>query len=152
MKRFLTLLGIAAVAGAVYVATAPGGLRSTPTPAQWKAMTAKVTKLQRQVTNLKKEADAALGVELLCIMHKPVAVDQSGGPTSGYLFGPPQTAPNAVTATASSALNLAPSTETSPQHRFFELNTSQSACVKISNSAGTLTAEKRSVATFSSGG
>jgi len=151
MKRFLTLLGIAAVAGAMYVAAAPGGLRSTPTPAEWKALTAKVTKLQRQVTNVRKEADAALGVEALCIMRKPVGIDQVGDTTSGYLFGPSQTAPDAVTATASGALNLAPSTETSPQYRLFELNTSQRICVQLSNMAGSLAAQKRSVAAFEAG-
>jgi len=151
MNRLLTLLAIAAVAGAMYVAAAPGGLRSVPTPAQFTALTKKVTKLQKQVKNLSKEADAAIGVEVLCIMHKPVGVDQVGNATAGYLFGPPQTAPDAVTAAASSALNLAPSTESSPQHRVLELNTSQSVCVKIANSAGSLTAAQRSVATFASG-
>jgi hypothetical protein len=56
-------------------------------------------------------------------------------------------APNAVTATAASALNLAPTTETSPQHEFSELNTSQPGCVKLADLASTLTAE-RSVATY----
>ena len=148
MTRFLTLLAVAAIAGVMYVAAAPGGLRSSgPTAKQFKALSKKVTKLQKQVTNLKKEADASLGIEALCIMHAPVGVDQVGTSTSGYLFGPPQTAPNAVTATASSALNLAPSTETSPQNEFFELNTNQPTCVKLANLASTLAAEQ-SVATY----
>jgi outer membrane murein-binding lipoprotein Lpp len=148
MTRFLMLLAAAAVAGVMYVAAAPGGAtRSGPTAAQFKALSKKVTTLQKQVANLKKEADASLGILGVCVMHQPVGVDQVGTSSSGYLFGPPQTAPNAVTAAATSALNLAPSTEASPQHRVFELNTSESACVKIAGSVST-PAAARSVAAF----
>jgi hypothetical protein len=148
MTRFLTLLAVAAIAGAMYVAAAPGGLRSSgPTAKQFKALTKKVTKLQKQVTNLKKEADASLAIEGLCILHQPVGVDQLGTSSSGYLFGPPQTAPTVSTAVARSALDLAPSTETSPQHKFFELNTSQTACVQLAASSSSLAAV-RSVAAF----
>jgi len=148
MTRFLTLLAVAAIAGAMYVAAAPGGLRSSgPTAKQFKLLTAKVTKLQKQVTNLKKEADASLGIEALCILHQPVGVDQLGTSSNGYLFGPPQTAPSAVSASAASALNLAPSTEASPQHKFFELNTGQTACVQLAASSSTVAAA-RSVAAF----
>src|SRR5262249_4651365 len=112
MTRFLTLLAVAAIAGAMYVAAAPGGLRSSgPTAKQFKLLTAKVTKLQKQVTNLKKEADASLGIEALCILHQPVGVDQLGTSSNGYLFGPPASGSTAI---ATSALNLAPSTEASP--------------------------------------
>jgi hypothetical protein len=54
MTRFVMLLAIAAVAGVMYVAAAPGGLtRSGPTNAQFKALSKKVTALQKQVTSLK---------------------------------------------------------------------------------------------------
>ena len=151
MTRFLTLLAVAAIAGAMYVAAAPGGLRSSgPTAKQFKALSKKVTKLQKQVTTLKQEADASLGIEALCIMHAPVGVDQVGTSASGYLFGPPQTAAAAVTATATSALNLAPSTEASPQHKLFALNTSQQACVDVANVTSTQAAA-RAVATLAVG-
>jgi len=140
MKRFLTLLAVAAIAGVMYVAAAPGGLRSTgPTAKQFSALSKKVTKLQKQVTNLKKEADASLTIEGLCILHAPVGVDQVGTSANGYLFGPPA---SGSTATATTALDLAPSTEASPQHRFFALNTSQQACVQIANTASKLTVER----------
>src|SRR6476659_3623016 len=110
MKRFLTLLAVAAIAGVMYVTAAPGGLRSAgPTAKQFKALKASVTKLQKQVKTLKTEAGAALAIEELCIMHAPVGVSQLGTSTSGYLFGAPQTASNSATASATSALNLAPS-------------------------------------------
>jgi hypothetical protein len=148
MKRFLLALAVVAVAAAAYVAAAPGSaLHAPPTWKQFTSLKKQVAALQKQVKNVKQEADAGLGVSLLCIMHQPVGVDQVGTSTSGYLFGPPQTAPTAVTAIASSALNLAPSTETSPQHQFYELNTSQSACVQIANQASTLTVE-RAVAAY----
>ena len=81
-------------------------------------------------------------------MHKPVGVDQVGNSTSGYLFGPPQTSPTAVTATAGTALDL--SIQTTPQHNFYELNTSQADCVTLANEASTLTAE-RAVAAYAAG-
>jgi hypothetical protein len=150
MKRFLALLAIAAVGAITYVATAPGGLRTVPTPRQFAALQKQVGALQKKVKSLKQEADASFAVLGLCIMHSPVGVDQVGTSASGYLFGPPQTAPTAVTATAGSALDLAPSTETSPQHEFFALNTTQQACVKLASAVSTAAA-KRSVATFAAG-
>jgi hypothetical protein len=148
MKRFLLALALVAVAAAAYVAAAPGSAsHAPPTWKQFTSLKKQVAALQKQVKNVKQEADAGLGVSLLCIMHQPVGVDQVGTSTSGYLFGPPQTAPTASTAIASSALNLAPSTETSPQHKFYELNTSQSACVQIADQASTLAVE-RAVAAY----
>jgi hypothetical protein len=151
MKRFLGLLAVAALSAVIYVTAAPGGLQATgPTARQFAALKKEVGRLQKQVTAARKEADASLGVLGLCIMHKPVSVDQVGSSTSGYLFGAPQTAPNAVTATASSALDLSPSTETSPQYEFFALNTSQQACVTLASTLRTMTA-RRSVAAFAGG-
>lgn len=148
MRRFLALLAVAALGAVTYAATAPGGVHATgPTARQFAALKKQVARLETQVKAAKSEAEAGLGVLGLCVMHKPVGVDQVGTSTSGYLFGPPQTAPDAITATASSALNLAPSTETSPQNEFYELNTSQPDCVKIANLASTLAAQ-RAVAAY----
>jgi hypothetical protein len=140
MTRFLTLLAVAAIAGVMYVAAAPGGLSSAgPTAKQFKALKTTVTKLQKQVKTLKTEAEASLGIEELCILHAPVGVSQLGTSTSGYLFGPPQTSPTASTATATSALNVA---SASPQYRLFALNTGQPDCVTLANEASTHTAAK----------
>ena len=136
MKRFLTLLAVAAIAGVMYVTAAPGGLRSAgPTAKQFKALKASVTKLQKQLKTVKTEAEAGLAIEELCIMHAPVGVSQLGTSSSGYLFGPPQTSgqPSAG-ASATSALDLAAST---PQYRLFALNTSQADCVTLANTAST---------------
>src|ERR1700739_1083343 len=107
MKRFLMLLAVAAVAGAMYVAAAPGSAQHAgPSWKQYTALKKEFAALQKQVKTVKTEADAGLAVSLLCIMHKPVGVAQVGNSTSGYLFGPPQTSPTAVTATAGTALDL----------------------------------------------
>ena len=147
MRRFLALLAVAALGAVIYATAAPGGLQAGPTAVQFAALKKQVAKLQRQVKTARSEAEASLGVLALCVMHRPIGVDQVGTSTSGYLFGPPQTAPNAVTATAGSALNLAPSTETTPQNRFYELNTTQPNCVKLASLASTLSA-KQSVAAY----
>jgi hypothetical protein len=148
MKRFLTLLAVAAIAGVMYVTAAPGGLRSAgPTAKQFKALKASVTKLQKQLKTVKTEAEAGLAIEELCIMHAPVGVSQLGTSSSGYLFGPPQTTPTASTASATSALDLAPS---SPQYRLLALNTSQADCVTLANTASTH-ATARAVGTLAAG-
>src|SRR6202008_3166374 len=110
MKRFLTLLAVAAIAGVMYVTAAPGGLRSAgPTAKQFKALKASVTRLQKQLKTVKQEAEAGPAIEELCILHAPVGVSQLGPSSSGYLFGPPQIAGSpSGGASATSALNLAP--------------------------------------------
>ena len=133
MNRFLIAFALAAVAAATYVATATGGLRAAPSPAK---LQREITALQKQVKAGKTETDGVLGLMALCIVHQPIAVDQVGNATDGYLFGSPTTTSGE---TATSALNLAPSTETSPQHKFFALNTSNQTCVAFANSASTLT-------------
>ena len=151
MKRFLTLLAVAVVAGAMYVAAAPGSAQHAgPTWNQFTALKKQVAALQKQVKTAKTEAETGLAVTLLCIMHKPVGVDQVGNSASGYLFGPPQTTPTASTAVATTALNLAPSTETSPQHDMYELNMGQPDCVTLANEASTLSAAQ-AVAAYAAG-
>jgi len=155
MRRFLVVLAVAALGAVTYVATAPGSPQASgPTARQFAALKKQVGKLQRQVKTAKNEAEASLGALALCVMHKPIGVDRVGTSTNGYLFGPPQTAPDPVTATAGSALDLAPNTETSPQNKFYELNTSQPACVQLAKIASSLNAKRgtlnanRAVATY----
>jgi len=136
MKRLLMALALVGVAAATYVATAPGGLQAAPSNAK---LQREITALQKQVKAAKTEATGVLGLMALCIVHQPVAVDQVGSSTDGYLFGSPTTTAGE---TATSALNLAPSTETSPQHKFFALNTSSQTCVSLASAASTLAAER----------
>lgn len=134
MKRFLAVLAILAIGSVVYVATAPAGQKAAgPTAAQFAALKKQVTKLQKQVKSAQSDTDALAGFVLACMAHQPVAIDRVGSSTSGYLFGAPGTPP--ASATATTALDLAPSTEAAPQYRVFVVNTSDSSCVSIINSA-----------------
>ena len=102
MKRFLMLVAVATVAGAMYVAAAPGGQQSTPTAKQFTALKKQVTKLRKTVSALKKDegnvkklAVAEAGLLLTC-MAKTVPIAQFGdatGQTNGYHFAqaPPAT-------------------------------------------------------------
>jgi hypothetical protein len=57
MKRFLMLLGVAAIAGAMYVAAAPGSaLHAGPTWKQYSGLVKQVAALKKQVAQVKKTA------------------------------------------------------------------------------------------------
>ena len=56
MKRFVFALALVAVAGATYVATAPGSQTAGPTAAQFRALKKQVTKLQRDEAKVKRLA------------------------------------------------------------------------------------------------
>ena len=62
MKRFLLVLTLATVAGATYVATAPGGQAAGPTAAQFNALKKQVAKLQGSVSALHATVVALDGV------------------------------------------------------------------------------------------
>jgi hypothetical protein len=119
MTRFLTLLAVAAIAGVMYVAAAPGGLRSSgPTANQFKALKASVTKLQKQVKSVNKLAEDEAVILVGCLLHQAQAVDQRGvAASNGYLFGT-----SSVAAAATTGLDLAPSSETSSQFYFLGVN------------------------------
>lgn len=55
MKRFLMLVAVATVAGAMYVAAAPGSQQSTPTARQFTALKKQVAKLSKSLNALKKD-------------------------------------------------------------------------------------------------
>jgi hypothetical protein len=92
MKRFLMLVAVATVAGAMYVAAAPGGEQSTPTAKQFTALKKQVAKLSKTLNALKKDegnvkklsvAEAGL---LLACMTKTMPVDQVGD-SAGHTYG-----------------------------------------------------------------
>jgi outer membrane murein-binding lipoprotein Lpp len=96
MKRFLMLLAVAAVAGAMYVAAAPGSQQTTgPTAAQFNRLKKQVATLNKSLTALKKDekqvktaAATAAGFIASCFVKAGVAgVGQFGDTTTGYLFG-----------------------------------------------------------------
>jgi hypothetical protein len=131
MTRFLTLLAVAAIAGVMYVAAAPGGLRSSgPTAKQFRALKASVTKLQKQVKSVNKLAGEEAVILVGCLLHQAQAVDQRGtaGAYPGYIYYTSATAGATTT-----ALDLAPSSETSSQFYFLGVNPQ---CASSINSSG----------------
>lgn len=125
------VLALVVVAGAVYVAASPGAQEAGPTAKQFAALKKTVTKLQKQVKTAENNANTALGFVLECVAKNPVAVDSVGSSTDGYLFGAPD---GGASATATTALNLAATTETSPQYRMYVVNASDTDCVNAVNS------------------
>lgn len=95
MKRFLMLVGVAAVAGAMYVAAAPGSLQSRgPTQKQFNALKKQVSSLSKSLKSLKKDEGqvkqltvAMFGLLVACD-QTAVPIDQFGDPQGsfGYVF------------------------------------------------------------------
>ena len=120
MKRFLMFVGVAVVAGAMYVAASPAGQQAkAPTAKQFNALKKQVATLSKTLKTVKLEANAALGLMGECyvtvsgntVTFNALPVSQFGSSTSGFLFGTPGTA---VGSTARTALDVAP-TGTTPQ-------------------------------------
>jgi hypothetical protein len=97
MKRFLMLVGVAAVAGAMYVAASPASQQSRgPTLKQFNALKKQVTTLSKTLKVVKSEADAAVAIIGACYLKDngngtasflDMPVSQRGSSSAGYLFG-----------------------------------------------------------------
>jgi hypothetical protein len=116
MKRFLMLVGVAAVAGAMYVAAAPGSRQaSPPTARQFAALKKQVSSLSTKLKALKKDekdvktaANFAALYVALCFLDsngniQNLQVNDFGDTTTGFLFG---TTGGGSTATPRSALDV----------------------------------------------
>ncbi|HKC19113.1 MAG TPA: hypothetical protein VKE27_05715 [Candidatus Dormibacteraeota bacterium] len=140
MKRFWMLVGVAVVAGAMYVAAAPGSRQAAgPTARQFAALQKQVASLNKNLKALKKDeaqvklaAGAAVGYIATCFLDTSgsnvvtLAVDQLGTTSTGFLFGPP----GGAGSTARTALDI--DTTGSPMAYLQEVNT---ACATNSASA-----------------
>jgi len=82
MKRFFTVLAAVALAGAIYVATAPGSQTEGPTARQFNALKKQVAKLQKQENLVSNLALSEAGLLLSC-MSQVHAVSQFGDPVNG---------------------------------------------------------------------
>jgi hypothetical protein len=97
MKRFLLLIAVAAVAGAMYVAASPASQQSRgPTLKQFNALKKQVTTLSKTLKVVKSEADAAVAIIGACYLKDngngtasflDMPVSQRGNSSAGYLFG-----------------------------------------------------------------
>ena|SRR5215471_8063677 len=92
MKRFLMLLAVAAVAGGMYVAAAPGHTaHAGPTWRQYSALQKQVAALKKEVGQVKKVAVDADGFVQDCLVAvAPVNEfgDTSASPQYGYSYTP----------------------------------------------------------------
>jgi hypothetical protein len=94
MKRFLTLVGVAVVAAAMYVAASPASQQSTGvSKKQFVALEKKVTTLSKTLKMVKSEADAAVGFLSTCLVSANAGVlpinefgDTSQSATFGYQY------------------------------------------------------------------
>lgn len=129
MKRFLLVLALVAVAGATYVATAPGSQTASPTLRQFRALQREVRHLRAEI-HFAEQYELGLGDFLLtCMVHGPVATNSVGDDVTGYLFGAPGTPP--ASATSTSALTL--DTSGTPDYAFFTENLANQDCVDFIN-------------------
>jgi hypothetical protein len=97
MKRFLMLVGVAAVAGAMYVAASPASQQSRGVTAkQFKALKKQVATLSKTLKAAKAEADAAVEIIGACYLKDNgngtagfavMPVSRLGNSAAGYLFG-----------------------------------------------------------------
>jgi hypothetical protein len=122
MTRFLMLVGVAAVAAAMYVAASPASQQSKfATEKQFVALQKKVATLSKNLKAVKSEADAAIGLIGDCFLTingssvswKAMDVSQLGNNTQGYLFG------DSGTSAPTTALDIVPS---SPQFYLQEVD------------------------------
>jgi len=93
MKRFTTVLAVAVLAGAVYVATAPGGQTAGPTARQFRSLRQQVARLQKDERRVKTLAIATAELLTVC-MAKAAPIDQFGDTqnnpaTFGYSYTDP---------------------------------------------------------------
>src|SRR3954463_12927351 len=77
MTRFLTVLAAVALAGAIYVATAPGSQTAGPTAKQFKALKKQVAKLQTDERSVRQIALTSAFLLTDCMSHT-VPIDQFG--------------------------------------------------------------------------
>lgn len=123
MKRFLMLVGVAVVAGVMYVAASPASQQSKfASEKQVLALQKKVAVLSKTLKTVKSEADAAVTIIGSCylkdngngtVSFQAMPVSQFGNSTTGFLYG------NSVTSSPRSALDIATS---SPQAYLQEID------------------------------
>ena len=124
MKRFMMLLGVAVVAGAMYVAASPASQQASgPTAKQFKALKAQVAALAKKVKTVQTDVNDLALIYVHCSLHSEIGVSQRGDSTTGYLFGT-----TSASATPTTALDLASS---SPTYVLTPYNASDSACQSL---------------------
>ena len=81
------LAGVAAVAGAMYVATASGSQQSRgPAAKQFKALKTQVATLSKKLKTTQNDLDSLAVAYVHCSLPSEIGVAQKGGSTFGYSF------------------------------------------------------------------
>lgn len=133
MKRFLMLVGVAVVAGAMYVAASPASQQAkVPTARQFNALKKQVKTLGKNLKALKADeaqvkeaAAAAVGYIGSCFLNSDgsaiavLTVGQFGNTTSGFLYGA-----NGSFATPRTALDISAPSSSPLVHQLQEVNPS----------------------------
>lgn len=84
MKRFLMLVGVAAVAGAMYVAAASGSQQSSgPTAKQFKALKTQVAALSKKLKSTQTDLNTLAFAYVHCSLPSMITVDQRSGYQNG---------------------------------------------------------------------
>lgn len=136
MKRFLMLIGVAAVAGAMYVAAASGSQQAkAPTAKQFNALKKQVASLSKTLKAVKTVAAAEATVLNACDAGAAPIDDFGDGvnatPTEGYEYSPTSAA-NTSNTFLTTALDIAPSSDTGAG--WFPFGTS--SCGTLLNTSG----------------
>ena len=114
MSKFLMLVGVAAVAGAMYVAAASGSQQSAgPTAKQFKALKAQVATLSKKVKTTQSDLNTLAFAYIHCSLPAEIGVSQF--PLGG-------------TETHTTALDLAGA---SPAYELTPFNSADSACQSL---------------------
>jgi len=111
MKRFLMLVGVAAVAAAMYVAAAPGSQQASgPSAKQFSALKKEVASLSKSLKTVKAEATAAAGYIATCLVSNnsgALPVNQFGDTAHAVAtFGYQYTATAGGAVTSRTALDI----------------------------------------------
>lgn len=130
MNKFLMLIGVAVVAGAMYVAAASGSQQAkAPTAKQFKALKKQVTSLSKTVKAVKTVAAAELTVLADCDAGAaPIAEFGDPSGTFGYHY----VQPDKTTEILTSALDLTSSSDTNAGWFAF----GSSTCGTVLNTSG----------------
>ena len=111
MKRFLMLVAVAVVAGAMYVAASPASQQAKgPTAKQFKALKAQVASLSKTVKQLKTFAGIDLTLLTDCV-KVAVPIDQFGDSSSAQTEGYDYQKPKGTTLQLTTALDASDSSD-----------------------------------------
>jgi len=123
VKRFLVVLAVAALAGATYVAAAPGSQTAAPTARQFAALKRQVSQLSKKVktqgatiaalktgeASVKTEADTVVGFLTSCFLSAnagALPINEFGDATSAAAFGYRYLESDGVTEIKTTALDV----------------------------------------------